>query len=97
MSLSLLISEVRFFARKTKMNTAWRERITVNSKVLAGKPTIRALRISVAQILEALAHDVPWNDLLQDYPELEREDILACIAYAADLVNQERVYPVGAQ
>lgn len=61
-------------------------RITVNPKVLAGKPTIRGLRISVEQILTALANNVSVEDLLQDYPELEREDISACLRYAADLV-----------
>ncbi len=57
-------------------------RITVNSGVLTGKPTIRGLRISVEQILTALAADVPVADLLSDYPELEPEDIQAVLAYA---------------
>ncbi len=54
-------------------------------------------RISVEQILRALANGVPQEDLLKDYPELEPEDIRACIAYAVALVSSERVYPVGAQ
>lgn len=58
-------------------------RIVVNPKVLVGKPTIRGLRISVEQILKALAAGVPLDDLLKDYPELEVEDIQAAIAYAA--------------
>lgn len=78
-------------------NNDWRDRITVDPRVLAGKPIIRGLRISVAQVLEALAHDVPIEDLLADYPELRREDILACVAYAADLVSQEQVFPVTAK
>jgi uncharacterized protein (DUF433 family) len=72
-------------------------RITVDPKVLVGKPTIRGLRISVEQILHALAGGVSHQDLLQDYPELEPEDILACPAYAAALVADERVYAVGAK
>lgn len=72
------------------------DRITLNPAVLSGKPTIRGLRISVEQILEALANDVPFADLLDDYPELERADILACLQYAKQLVTDERVYPVGA-
>jgi uncharacterized protein (DUF433 family) len=47
---------------------------------LLGKPTIRGLRISVEQILNALAAGVPAEDLLQDYPELEPEDIRAVLA-----------------
>jgi uncharacterized protein (DUF433 family) len=52
-------------------------RITVDPNVLVGKPTIRGLRISVEQILRALAAGVPAEDLLVDYPELELEDIRA--------------------
>jgi uncharacterized protein (DUF433 family) len=72
------------------------ERITLNPDILAGKPTIRGLRISVEQIMKALANDVPVDDLLSDYPELERADVLACLGYAAQLVSDERVYPVSA-
>jgi uncharacterized protein (DUF433 family) len=70
-------------------------RITVDPNVLVGKPTVRGLRISVEQILLALAGGVTTADLLQDYPELEREDIQACLAYAANLVAGERIYPVA--
>lgn len=69
-------------------------RITVDPNVLVGKPTVRGLRISVEQILHALASGVAAEDLLQDYPELDPEDIQACIAYAANLVAGERVCPV---
>ena len=50
-------------------------RITVNPEVMVGKPTIRGLRITVEQILKALAGGVTVEELLEDYPELEREDI----------------------
>jgi uncharacterized protein (DUF433 family) len=71
-------------------------RITVNPKVLVGKPTIRGLRISVEQILNALAAGVSEDDLLKDYPELEADDIRAVLAYAASIVAEEQVYPVEA-
>lgn len=70
------------------------ERVTVNPKVLLGKPTIRGLRISVEQILRALAAGVPEEDLLKDYPELESEDIRAVLAYAAERIAEEQVFPV---
>ena len=63
------------------------DRITADPNVLAGKPTIRGLRISVEQILASLANDVPIEDLLDDYPELERADILACLHYACERVR----------
>jgi uncharacterized protein (DUF433 family) len=69
-------------------------RITVNPKVLVGKPTIRGMRISVEQILDALAAGVPEQELLEDYPVLERDDIRAVLLYAREVVASERVYPV---
>jgi uncharacterized protein (DUF433 family) len=70
-------------------------RITVDPAILAGKPTIRGLRISVEQVLRALAGGVRSDELLQDYPDLEPDDLPACFAYAADLLASERVYPLS--
>ena len=69
-------------------------RITVNPKVLVGKPTIRGLRISVEQILRALANNITVEELLDDYPELEFEDIQAVLMYATELVAEQKVFPV---
>ncbi len=69
-------------------------RITVNPEVMVGKPTIRGLRITVEQILKALAGGVTAEELLEDYPELEKEDIQASILYASELVNEEQVFAV---
>jgi len=67
-------------------------RISVNPKVLAGKPTIRGLRISVEHILKALAAGRTPEELLDDYPELELEDIQAALLWAAKVVSEERIY-----
>ena len=72
------------------------DRITVNQTVMVGKPVIRGLRITVEQILKALAGGVSIQDLLDDYPELEPEDINAVLLYAAELVSEEQVFEVGA-
>jgi len=72
-------------------------RITVDTKVMVGKPTIRGLRITVEQVLKALAGGVTVEELLEDYPELEREDIHAVLLYAAELANEERIYAVNAR
>jgi uncharacterized protein (DUF433 family) len=71
------------------------ERITINPDVMVGKPTIRGLRITVEQILEALAGGVAIQDLLNDYPDLEPEDIQAVLLYAAELVSEERVFEIN--
>ncbi len=70
------------------------DRITVDPQVLVGKPTIRGMRISVEQILDSLAAGVPEQELLEDYPALEPNDIRAALLYARDVVASERVYPV---
>jgi uncharacterized protein (DUF433 family) len=57
-------------------------RITVNPKIFGGKPTIRGLRIKVESILALLEQGVTPEEILRDYPDLEPEDIRACLAYA---------------
>ena len=71
-------------------------RIKVDPDVLVGKPTIRGLRISVEQVLRALSAGVPMEELLADYPELEENDIRAVLAYAAERIADEQVFPVSA-
>jgi len=70
-------------------------RITIDPKIMVGKPTIRGLRITVDQILKALAAGINTDELLEDYPELEKEDIEAAILYAAELVEEEKIYKIG--
>jgi len=65
------------------------ERITVNPKILGGKPIIRGTRISVEFILELLASDVSEEEILQDYSHLTKEDINACLRYAARSCKNE--------
>jgi uncharacterized protein (DUF433 family) len=58
------------------------ERITANPEIFGGKPIIRGMRISVATVIGQLAQGVSVEDILDDYPALNREDIQACLAYA---------------
>ena len=57
-------------------------RITARPDVFGGKPIIRDMRISVERILSLLAQGLEFDDILENHPELERQDIRACIAYA---------------
>lgn len=59
------------------------QRITINPDVCHGKPVIRGLRYTVESILEYLAGGDSFEDLLAEFPDLEREDLLACIQFAA--------------
>jgi uncharacterized protein (DUF433 family) len=72
------------------------ERITLNPKVLTGKPTIRHTRLSVEHILKAYAAGLTFEQLKEDFPFLERADIQACLLYAAELVESERVFAQAA-
>ena len=58
-------------------------RISVNPNICLGKPCIKGHRIWVSLILDFLASGATMTEILEDYPQLEIEDILACIAYAA--------------
>lgn len=59
-------------------------RVTVNPEVMVGKPTIRGLRITVEQILKSLAAGISIKELIEDYPELEYDDISAALLYAVE-------------
>ena len=63
------------------------ERITVNPKQCGGKPCIRGMRIRVIDILDLLANGLSVEDVLAEFPKLEREDVLATIKYARNQVN----------
>lgn len=73
----------------------WRDRVELNPKVLVGKPVVKGTRLSVEFIVTRLAQGATPDDLVQSHPRLTREDILACLAYAAELLEAERVYPVA--
>jgi len=72
------------------------ERILVDPEILAGKPVIRGTRLAVEFILELLAAGQSENDLLESYPGLTRDDILACLSYASYLAHEYKAYPIPA-
>ena len=70
------------------------ERITINPDICHGKPCIRGLRYPVNMILELLSAGMSHDEILADYDDLEREDILAVLAFAARLTQVKRVQAV---
>ena len=72
----------------------WQERIVVDSKVLVGKPVIKGTRLSVEFILDLLANDWTIKQILDEYPQLQREDVMAVLKYAAEMVKEEKEYPL---
>jgi uncharacterized protein (DUF433 family) len=65
------------------------ERITFDPKILGGRACIRGMRISVALIVNLLAHGMSSSDVLSEYPDLEAEDISQALAFAAALADEE--------
>ncbi len=62
----------------------YRNYITIDPNKRGGKPCVRGLRITVYEVLEYLASDMTEAQILEDFPDLTREDLKACIAFAAD-------------
>jgi uncharacterized protein (DUF433 family) len=67
----------------------WQERIVVDPRVLVGKPLIRGTRLSVEFILDLLANDWTVEQVLGEYSQLEREDVMAVLKYAAEMAKEE--------
>jgi uncharacterized protein (DUF433 family) len=63
-------------------------RVTVNAGVCGGRPCIRDTRIEIAIILDGLAEGLTFEDIIDHYPQMAREDILAALAYAAELAHE---------
>ncbi|ASJ01563.1 antitoxin [Thermococcus gorgonarius] len=66
------------------------ERIEINPRKMGGKPVIKGTRIPVYFILELLANGWSFEDILENYPQLTREDILAAIRYASMILKEEQ-------
>lgn len=70
------------------------ERITIDSQICHGEPCIRGLRIPVYLVVELVASGMSWEEILEAYPDLERDDIRAALLYASALAK-EKVIPLG--
>jgi uncharacterized protein (DUF433 family) len=71
-------------------------RITLDPEVLAGKPVVRGTRLSVEFIIGLLADGWAEDDILDNYPGITHEDVIACLAYAREVLSSERVFPSAA-
>ena len=71
-------------------------RITIDPDISHGKPVVRGLRYPVEMLLELLSSGMSNDEILADYPDLERDDLLAVLEYAVLLVQTKRVLPIPA-
>ena len=76
---------------------AWQDRIVVDPQIAAGKPIVKNTRLAVDFLLELLAQGWAQEDILANYPQLTRDDLLAALAYASETLRNEKVYPLKAR
>jgi uncharacterized protein (DUF433 family) len=67
------------------------DRMTFDSKILGGRASVRGMRMPVSLVVSQIAHGATWDEVLQDYPDLEREDITQALGYAAWLTQEDMV------
>jgi len=71
------------------------DRIEINPKVMVGKPVVKGTRIPVELILRMLSQGISEEEILEEYPHMTKEDILAALAYAAEALGVEEVFPLA--
>ncbi len=78
------------------MQAGFLQRITINSEICHGKPTVRNMRYPVSLILDLLSAGMTANEIIADYPALETEDIQACLLYASRLSETKTIHKISA-
>lgn len=71
------------------------DKITINPEILHGKPCVRGMRQSVEMILDLLGSGMSINEIIEDHPELEKDDILACLKFAKLYVSGKKIQKVA--
>jgi len=75
------------------MNTLLK-RITVNPSICHGKPTVRNMRYPVEMILDLLSSGMTTNEIIEDYPAIEKDDVMACLAFASQLAKVKTIHQI---
>ena len=74
----------------------WQERIATDEKIMTGKPVVKGTRMTVEFVVGLLGGGWSFDRILQEYDHLTKEDIQACLAYAAEMLKSERVFALTA-
>ena len=80
-----------YFYHPMKQATKYLDRITIDPGICHGKPCIRGMRWPVEVLLDMMLSEMGFEEILDDHPELEREDLLACLEYAKLLVSGHHI------
>jgi uncharacterized protein (DUF433 family) len=78
------------------MNRRWQDRIVIDPEIHHGDPCIKGTRIPAGIIISSLADGMTFDEIREAYPQLTDDDIYAALAYAAEVLRQEIVYPFTA-
>jgi uncharacterized protein (DUF433 family) len=70
----------------------WRDRIAIDPDVLVGKPVVKGTRIAVEMVIDLLARGYTTEQVVKQYDHLTADDVQACLAYAAEVLQSEKVY-----
>ncbi len=73
----------------------WQDRIVIDPEILVGKPVVKGTRLAVAFLIDLLAQGWTEAEILRNYPGLTHEDVQACLAYASDVLQAEKVFPLA--
>jgi len=84
-----LLAPSRWYSVTNMIDRSLLQRITANPATFGGKPIVRGLRISVELVMSLLAQGMTEQELLEDYPALQREDIQACLVYAHAVIAND--------
>lgn len=95
-ALKLEYNNIQFRKFEALMRRRWQDRISINPDIHHGDPCIKGTRITVAMVVGSLADGMGFDDIRQDYPQLTDDDLYAALAYAAEVLRQEIVYPLSA-
>jgi uncharacterized protein (DUF433 family) len=78
------------------MRRRWQDRIAIDPEIHHGDPCIKGTRITVSMVVGSLADGMTFDDIRRDYPQLTDNDLYSALAYAAEVLRQEIVYPLSA-
>lgn len=87
------LKKIRINRVEKRLN--FKERIEINPKIAFGKPVIKGTRLAVDFILNLLGQGMTQEEILKEFPQLEKEDLLAVLKYAQRIIQEEYIYPLS--
>ena len=69
----------------------YREKIFISPDIMLGKPVIKGTRITVELIIKKLSEGMEINDIIHEFPQVTRDDVMACLAYSADVISRDEI------